>query len=99
MSEILSKHWDIPIKEIEDHYAESKKNYEGLALEGGKVHIAYYRDKHPVFYTRLKIKYLWDDDQRRIAEENAFKIESDWFFENEAKEAFEIEQMKRDEDE
>ena len=49
------------MKEVLKHYNNSKKNYEGLALEGGEMHIAYYRDKHPHNYEKLEEYYGRDN--------------------------------------
>lgn len=41
---------NIPLKEIEEHYRLSRENYD---VESGESHLAYYREKHPIYYRLL----------------------------------------------
>ncbi|WP_237274462.1 hypothetical protein [Tenacibaculum ovolyticum] len=41
---------EIPLHEAEKHYELSRENY---TIEGAESHLAYYRDKHPVYYQLL----------------------------------------------
>ncbi|MFC4689943.1 hypothetical protein ACWGOQ_0004750 [Aquimarina sp. M1] len=41
---------NIALQEAEEHYQSSRENY---TIEGAESHLAYYRDKHPVYYAVL----------------------------------------------
>ena len=40
----------ISVKEAEAHYQSSKQNYK---IESAESHLAYYREKHPIYYAVL----------------------------------------------
>ncbi len=40
----------IPLKEAKEHYQSSCENYD---IEGSESHLAYYREKHPIYYSLL----------------------------------------------
>ena len=37
----------------QEHYNQSKINYESIAVTGGEAHLDYYRDKHPKRFNEL----------------------------------------------
>ena len=41
---------NISIEEAEEHYQLSSENY---TIESGESHLAYYREKHPLYYDVL----------------------------------------------
>lgn len=41
---------EIPLHEVEKRYELSRENY---TIESSESHLAYYRDKHPVYYQIL----------------------------------------------
>ena len=41
---------NISLKEAEEHYQLSSENY---TIESGESHLAYYREKHPIYYDVL----------------------------------------------
>ena len=41
---------DISFQEAEEHYQLSSKNYD---VDSGESHLAYYREKHPLYYQVL----------------------------------------------
>ncbi|WP_299555271.1 hypothetical protein [Seonamhaeicola sp.] len=45
---------EITLQEAEAHYDSSRIKYN---IEGAESHLAYYRDKHPDYYTILLNKY------------------------------------------
>ena len=40
----------ISLQEAEKHYQSSSKNYD---IDSGESHLAYYREKHPIYYAVL----------------------------------------------
>lgn len=48
--EQASKHQDILLEEAREHYRRSRYIYD---IEGGEGHLAYYREKHPFYYSVL----------------------------------------------
>lgn len=45
----------ISLQEAEAHYQLSSEKYK---IEGAESHLAYYRDKHPIYYNVLLNNYL-----------------------------------------
>ncbi|WP_336129392.1 hypothetical protein [Mesoflavibacter sp. CH_XMU1422-2] len=46
----ISEKPKIPPQEAEIHYQSSKENY---TIESAESHLAYYREKHPMYYSLL----------------------------------------------
>lgn len=46
----VSENSNISLQEAEEHYQLSSENY---TIEGAESHLAYYRDKHPMYYNIL----------------------------------------------
>ena len=46
----VSEKSKISPQEAEIHYQSSKENYN---IEGAESHLAYYREKHPIYYSLL----------------------------------------------
>lgn len=49
MKKVSSKP-EVSLQEAEDHYQSSRRNY---TIDGSESHLAYYREKHPVYYSLL----------------------------------------------
>ncbi len=45
---------NISLEKVEEHYQLSSENY---TIEGAESHLAYYRDKHPLYYHTLLNHY------------------------------------------
>lgn len=45
---------DISLQEAEEHYQLSSENY---TIESAESHLAYYREKHPLYYQVLLIMF------------------------------------------
>jgi hypothetical protein len=41
---------EVSLQETEEHYQSSRENY---TIESGESHLAYYREKHPQYYSLL----------------------------------------------
>lgn len=50
----VSEKPNISLQEAEEHYQLSSENY---TVEGGESHLAYYREKHPLYYRTLLNHY------------------------------------------
>ncbi|MBZ0328685.1 MAG: hypothetical protein K8F54_13850 [Altibacter sp.] len=46
----VSKASKISLQDAEQHYQSSKENY---TIESAESHLAYYREKHPLYYAQL----------------------------------------------
>ncbi|WP_310991261.1 hypothetical protein [Aequorivita marina] len=50
----ISENPTIALQEAEEHYRLSSENY---TTKGAESHLAYYRDKHPLYYRTLLNHY------------------------------------------
>ncbi len=46
----VSQSSKIPLQDLEKHYQSSSENYN---IEGAESHLAYYREKYPMYYSVL----------------------------------------------
>ena len=46
----VSRKPKIQLQDVEEHYKSSSENYN---IEGSESHLAYYREKHPKYYSLL----------------------------------------------
>jgi len=46
----VSRKFKISLQKVKKHYQSSRENYD---IEGAESHLAYYREKHPIYYSLL----------------------------------------------
>ena len=56
---------NISLKEAEEHYQLSSENY---TIESAECHLAYYREKHPLYY-QILLNNVYPKNQKVLFEE------------------------------